>query len=57
MLSFRAKGADVTRRLVDEPMANHFVFTLKTLTTFGSTAVFDWTIMWPVLRVNVGMRA
>lgn len=57
MLSLGAKGADVSRRLVNKPVPNHFVLSFKTLAAFGTIACLDGTIVRSLLGMDVHVGA
>ena len=56
MFPLRTEGTDISGGLVNEPVANHFVFPLESFSGFGSRTCLDWAIMRPVLRVYVCVR-
>ena len=56
VLPVRAEGAHITGRIVHQPVANHLVLSLESFPTFSTGAAFNWAIMRPYGRVNVGMR-
>jgi hypothetical protein len=57
VLLVRTERADITRRVMDQPMPYHFILSLETLPSDSSRAVFDRAIMGPTLRMNICVRA
>jgi len=56
VLSVRAEGAHITGRIVHQPVTNHLVLSLESFATFSTGTAFNWAIMRPYGRVDVGMR-
>ena len=57
MLTVRAERTDVTRRLVNQTVTDHFIFPFEALAAFGAIAAVYGTVVWAFLRVDVFVRA
>lgn len=55
MLLARAEWAYISRRIMDEPMPNHFIFALESPPTRTPRTPFNWAIMGPFLRMHICM--
>lgn len=57
MLPVWTEWTHVAGRLMHKAVSNHLVLTLEAFPTLASWAAFDWTEVWPCLRMDVGMGA
>lgn len=53
MFSIRTEWTDVAGRLMHEPMAYHFVFTLESLSALATGTAGNGTVVRAALRVDV----
>jgi len=44
-----AKRANIAGRVVNEAVADHFIFALETLSTYTSRAVLHGTVIWSLM--------
>jgi hypothetical protein len=57
VLAIRTVWTHIAGGIVDEAVADHFVFALKALAAFGARAAVDGTVVRPVLGVDVCVGA
>ncbi len=57
MFAIRTEWTDIAWRIMHQTVANHFILPFEPSATLGSRATLDRTVMWPVLRVDIRMRA
>lgn len=57
MRPVRAVRTHVTRRIVDEAVSNHFIFTLEAFSAFGTLAAAHRAVVGSFLGVDVFVGA
>lgn len=57
MLLIWAEWTDVAWRVMHQTMSHHLILTFEAFPAEPTGAAINRTEMWPVLRVNIGMRA
>lgn len=55
MLPVGAERANIARGVVYQAMTDHLILPLEALAPFATGTPFHRTIVWPFLRMNVGV--
>ena len=56
VLAIRAERTNVAWRIMHEPVSDHLIFSLESLTFLSSRTAHYGAEMWPVFRMYVCMR-